>query len=279
MIDFLTACWFGVIGACVGSFLNVVAYRMPLGMSVIWKPSHCPKCKTQILARDNVPVLGWLWLKGKCRACSEPISPRYAIVEAVMGLTFFVLCYAEVFSGGANLPTGPLTEGRGALENVIEPNWTVLGVYGFHCAALCFLMCLLLIDLDGRPLTWQLFALFFAAVVFRYGWQFKFYETSNEKLSITAQALVGLAVIILGAFSQSRKQDFYSFLFAFLTPMLIFGKGCFTVWILAACFLLLFIRRNAEGKFFVRRGTITSIYDASILQIIFWKQLHALISS
>src|SRR4029079_4574662 len=73
-------------GAIVGSFLNVVAYRLPRGESLAHPPSACPSCGTPIKPYDNVPVLGWLWLRGRCRACGAPISPRYPIVEAVTGL-------------------------------------------------------------------------------------------------------------------------------------------------------------------------------------------------
>ena len=64
----------------------MVAYRLPRGESLLHPPSACPSCETPIKPYDNVPVLGWLWLRGQCRACGEPISPRYPIVEAVTGL-------------------------------------------------------------------------------------------------------------------------------------------------------------------------------------------------
>ena len=156
LIDLLTAFWLGFVGACIGSFLNVVAYRLPRGMSVIWKPSHCPNCKHPIRAYDNVPVLGWLWLLGKCRDCGEPISPRYAIVEFVMGLTFFVLAYVELFSGGANLPGGPITEFTGAFDNVWVPQWRLIGVYVFHTALLSWLMSIALIAWDGQSIPLRL---------------------------------------------------------------------------------------------------------------------------
>ena len=156
LIDLLTALWLGFTGACIGSFLNVVAYRMPLGMSVIWQPSHCPKCKHPIRAYDNVPVLGWLWLRGRCRDCGEPISPRYAIVEATMGLAFFILAYAELFSGGANLPGGPITEFTGAIGNVWDPQWSVIWLYVFHGILLSLLMSAVLIDLDGQRIPGRL---------------------------------------------------------------------------------------------------------------------------
>jgi leader peptidase (prepilin peptidase)/N-methyltransferase len=73
-------------GAIWGSFLNVVVWRLPRNMSLTRPPSHCPKCSTPIRWYDNVPVFGWLWLRGKCRACKAPISARYPLVEATMGL-------------------------------------------------------------------------------------------------------------------------------------------------------------------------------------------------
>lgn len=156
LIDLVTALWLGFIGACIGSFLNVVAYRMPLGISVIWKPSHCPKCSHPIRAYDNVPVLGWLWLKGKCRDCGEPISPRYAIVEFIMGLAFFVLAYVELFSGGANLHGGPITEFTGSYDNVWVPQWRLIGIYANHGLILSWLMSMVLIIVDGQRIPMKL---------------------------------------------------------------------------------------------------------------------------
>lgn len=77
-----------MLGASVGSFLNVVIYRVPAGLSVIFPPSRCPQCLRQLKAYDNVPVLGWLWLKGRCRYCKSSISARYPLVEAATGLLF-----------------------------------------------------------------------------------------------------------------------------------------------------------------------------------------------
>jgi leader peptidase (prepilin peptidase)/N-methyltransferase len=72
----------GVLGATIGSFLNVVAYRLPRKESLVRPGSRCPGCGTAIKAHDNVPVLGWLLLRGRCRSCRTSISPRYPIVEA-----------------------------------------------------------------------------------------------------------------------------------------------------------------------------------------------------
>ena len=155
-INLITACWIGGLGACIGSFLNVVAYRLPLGMSVVWKGSHCPKCGHAIRARDNVPVFGWLWLNGRCRDCQEPISARYAIVELVMGVAFFVLVVFELFTGGANLPQGPITSVTGAWQTVWQPQWQLIGVVAYHALLLSLLMCVTLIDRDGQKVPRKL---------------------------------------------------------------------------------------------------------------------------
>lgn len=78
----------GLFGLLIGSFLNVVVYRVPAGASLVSPPSACPRCSTPISPRDNVPVLSWVLLRGRCRTCSEPISARYPLVEAGTGLLF-----------------------------------------------------------------------------------------------------------------------------------------------------------------------------------------------
>ncbi len=70
-----------VLGLAVGSFLNVVIYRVPRKLSIVTPRSACPNCSTPIRDRDNIPVLSWLLLKGRCRTCHAPISPRYPLVE------------------------------------------------------------------------------------------------------------------------------------------------------------------------------------------------------
>lgn len=80
-----------VLGLAVGSFLNVVVWRVPRGESVVSPPSACPRCGRRIRPWDNVPVLSWLVLRGRCRDCSEPISVRYPLVEAGTALVFVLV--------------------------------------------------------------------------------------------------------------------------------------------------------------------------------------------
>lgn len=79
------------LGAIIGSFLNVVIHRYPRGESIVFPPSRCPKCGTHIKPWDNVPVLAWLWLRGRCRTCREPIDARYPLVEAANALFYLAV--------------------------------------------------------------------------------------------------------------------------------------------------------------------------------------------
>ena len=82
---------YGVFGLLIGSFLNVVVHRVPRGESVVRPPSACPSCGREIRPRDNVPVLSWFLLRGRCRDCGEPISSRYPLVEAGTAALFVVM--------------------------------------------------------------------------------------------------------------------------------------------------------------------------------------------
>ncbi len=93
--------FFAICGASVGSFLNVVVWRLPQGLGV-GGHSFCPRCRNMLRARDNVPVWGWLWLGGRCRDCRLPISARYPLVEASVAVTFALIGTVELY--GFNLP-------------------------------------------------------------------------------------------------------------------------------------------------------------------------------
>ncbi len=87
----------GVVGAVVGSFLNVVIHRVPRRESLVHPRSRCPGCGTQIAGYDNVPIISWLVLRGRCRHCGEPISPRYPVVELLTALAFVAVVLVRGF--------------------------------------------------------------------------------------------------------------------------------------------------------------------------------------
>ncbi len=92
-----TATFAGVFGAMIGSFLNVVVYRLPRRESLVRPASHCTSCGMAVKPYDNIPLLSWLLLRGRCRNCSAPISKRYPLVEALAAL----LCVGAVLAGGS----------------------------------------------------------------------------------------------------------------------------------------------------------------------------------
>lgn len=92
--DLLIFTFIFVFGAAIGSFLNVVVYRLPAKLSLLSPPSRCPKCFHQLGKTENVPILGWLWLRGRCRWCQTPISWRYPAVETFCAIVF-VLVFKE----------------------------------------------------------------------------------------------------------------------------------------------------------------------------------------
>jgi leader peptidase (prepilin peptidase)/N-methyltransferase len=88
----------GALGAVLGSFLNVCIHRLPRGISVVRPPSACPACGERIRPYDNVPVLGWMWLGGRCRDCRSPISVRYPAVEALTAALFLLTALETGFT-------------------------------------------------------------------------------------------------------------------------------------------------------------------------------------
>ncbi|OOV34534.1 hypothetical protein BV61_02590 [Candidatus Synechococcus spongiarum LMB bulk15M] len=117
-----------VLGACVGSFLGLAAWRLPRGESLTWPASHCPACGRTLAWRENLPLLGWLWLRGRCRTCSVPIPLRDWLTEGLTaGLWVAVV-----------LLTTPATSGFAGVLRLLA-GWLLISG----------LLLLLLLDLDG----------------------------------------------------------------------------------------------------------------------------------
>ncbi|HEY5626409.1 MAG TPA: prepilin peptidase [Nitrospira sp.] len=139
MTDWLSYLVAGTFGALIGSFLNVCIYRLPRGESIAWPGSHCPSCGNAIAFYDNIPLLSYLWLAGRCRACRQPISIRYLLVEAVnaagylailwtFGVNGMALFYAILFSALLVVTGTDLT--HKIIPNVITLPGIALGLVG-----------------------------------------------------------------------------------------------------------------------------------------------------
>lgn len=153
-------------GACVGSLINVLVYRLPLGLGVVTPPSRCPSCETRLTWRENIPIFGWLALRGRCRFCRSPISSEYPLVEAFVA-TLFALITLAWFA----LPAD--TQVFGVAMEAIRPEWTLNGfpkVWPAYIAILTLVSCLVAMTLvDAKTFTIPLVLAYVpvvAAVVF-----------------------------------------------------------------------------------------------------------------
>lgn len=133
LLEVFTAVWCFVMGSVIGSFLNVVIYRMPLGLNISKPKSRCPFCETPIRTRDNLPILGWLLLRGKCRDCQAPIPARYLIVEALVGVVFLLLYLTIVHSGGALLPYRTPNRFSGGYQILEGRTWDLIALAVYYC--------------------------------------------------------------------------------------------------------------------------------------------------
>lgn len=119
MPKLVTAAFVFAFGACVGSFLNVVAYRVPVGRSVVSPPSRCPRCGSMLSWHENLPIVGWLLLRGRCRRCRNRISMQYPMIEVLLGL-LFAGTYLILFVSGPD----------SAWREIGGPWWARLGFGG-----------------------------------------------------------------------------------------------------------------------------------------------------
>ncbi|MCI0458779.1 MAG: prepilin peptidase [Gemmataceae bacterium] len=136
-----------VIGLMVGSFLNVVVARLPLEKSLLWPGSRCGNCLQPIRWYDNLPLVSYLVLRGRCRTCKASFSPRYFLVELATGLGFTALFYLEVV---LNIHDWPGQQ-RWLIEQGIYP-WQHWVGFGFHALLFMFLMGAAVCDLSGREI-------------------------------------------------------------------------------------------------------------------------------
>jgi len=135
-----------IFGLCIGSFLNVCIYRLPLSKSIVHPPSTCPNCDTLIRFYDNIPVLSYIWLKGKCRKCKTHISFRYACVEILTGI-----CALCVFLKFGNVDASLINSSSQEffeLFILLKYSWTLEGLVYFIFIAT--LIVVIYIDIDHR---------------------------------------------------------------------------------------------------------------------------------
>lgn len=154
----LLMAWIFAVGGCVGSFLNVVIYRIPAGLSIVSPGSRCPKCLTPIRARDNVPIFSWLLLRGKCRDCGLPISGRYPSIEALVAILFLLLYVTDIYLGNAAMFIDV------ADDALLPTSGEMWAVFLLHAMVVSSLVAAAMIEFDGHAVPARLF---FASMVLR----------------------------------------------------------------------------------------------------------------
>ncbi len=138
-----------LLAANVGSFLNVVMHRVPRGQSVARGGSRCPRCGSPVRWRDNVPVVGWLVLGGRCRDCRGPISARYPLVEAAAAAVGGVVA-AELLAGGRLMPGSRFDSVRTGVDALLmNTDWAFVFTCVMHGALLMVLLAWTLCEVDG----------------------------------------------------------------------------------------------------------------------------------
>ncbi|MBN9118360.1 MAG: prepilin peptidase [Planctomycetes bacterium] len=144
--------WVLAIGLMVGSFLNVLVARLPYEKSIVWPSSRCFACYKKIRMRDNVPVLGYLLLGGKCRHCGAPFSSRYMWVEIGTGLAFLALFLGEIVFDWFGLPGVKFTP----LGPEGVPSWRALALFAYHALLLSGLIAAAVVDAEHRIIPTQI---------------------------------------------------------------------------------------------------------------------------
>jgi leader peptidase (prepilin peptidase)/N-methyltransferase len=204
------------LGAIVGSFLNVVVWRLPRGESLVSPPSRCPICEHPLAWYDNVPVFGWLSLRGRCRYCHTPISAQYPTVEFITGL-LFVLYYVAFFIYHSGPCWMTMVEGNGEFRpvyhfvNTIQEHWPqyFLAVFTVSC-----LLAASLIDArqfwipQSIPMLMAVVGLLYHTILDRPHEPGNLTLQSGGVAALTVSAAIGLAISLLLTFLGKLPRSF-----------------------------------------------------------------------
>ena len=156
--------WFFFFGGALGSFLNVVAWRLPQGRT-LWGSSYCPDCNTKLKIQDNFLLFGWLWRKGKCRTCEMEIAGRYFMVEIMACITIGILALVELIGAGANVQSTPDQITFSFERFVTAPEPRFIGYFLLHSSLILILMTAALIKLQKQALPKSIFVFGFTIYI------------------------------------------------------------------------------------------------------------------
>ena len=275
-------------GSCIASFLNVVAWRVPRGRSILGS-SHCPACDHKLSMRDNIPIWGWLKNGGRCRHCQSPIAQRYLWVEVLLGGVFLVLFLAEVVFGGFNLPTAPDLYHTGIEFVLFAPNAQLIKTLAFHATLMSILFTAAMISTESFRIPLSFIAIaalilvgiaYFCPVVLQVSWQAIPTHPANQTLvpfglnsalTMLLGSAAGIAAGIIGVLVPSsteaanrpivRQQLIASFALV----------GLALGWQSALVTMLIWLALTAAGRLVARRAPgCPYVMAAALLHILSW---------
>lgn len=186
-----------LLGACVGSFVNVVIFRLPAGMSVITPPSRCPTCGARLrFFRENLPILGYFLVRGRCRYCGVKLSPQYMIIELLMALVFLGL-YLALYTARPHTPWWGEVGGQFWSLNTFIWTWPAFFAFAFMIAGL-----IAMTVIDARtftiPIQIPLFMTFAAFIAYAIQAIMPLRPTPSQTWPIPAVCWTGVAMSFLG---------------------------------------------------------------------------------
>lgn len=158
-VEWFAVSWFFFLGAAMGSFLHVVAWRSPQSLDIVFRPSRCPGCGKRLTFRENLPIAGWCWLQGSCRYCHASIPARYVLAETGLGLAFLALAVCELLSGGLSLPNRTPNSYAGVLWVLLYTKWDLVTFYVYHATLIAFLFVLAWTASQGWRIPYRLIVL------------------------------------------------------------------------------------------------------------------------
>ena len=254
MLSFFVA-WVFFLGATFASFLNVVAWRVPHGRTILGS-SHCPSCAIKLTFRDNIPIVGWLKNAGRCSHCNAPISVRYLLVEIVLGFLFLAVAAMISLTGGMTLPFLQADSALVWEQLAINADRRLFEIIGFYLAMILVLYTYALIELEWLKIPvsiWSVGTVAGVAIlaifpeVMLVDWQFPFHDrlgVSSGWGDMLAYAgcgiITGALVGKLMDYSQYLTDQPNSFVFAMTTVGLFLGwQSALVIAGLASTLLLL----------------------------------------
>ena len=191
--------WFFFFGATLGSFLNLVAWRLPRSRTLIGS-SYCPSCDAKLKLRENFPLFGWLLLGGSCSTCAVPIPARYFLVELVAALLIGALALIELVGTGINLVKPDITWVFSFDSFVSNPQSELIGYFLLHTCLICILMTVALINQQKQSIPRSIFLFAFTiSIVSAIVWPLALpYSHTHQEVGTVLSPFASLLPMIIG---------------------------------------------------------------------------------